>query len=316
MMPERTFETEIFRAIADEMRDDERIILLSTNPPTSLLTEFGPSRVRSTPIAESAMTGIAVGAAGCGLRPIVFWGNVTFSFVAWDQIVNQAARIRYMCGGQRNFPMVFYARYSNGRRSAAQHSQSGLAFYAHAAGLKVVAPSQANEAGPLMGAAIRDENPVVYIHADRLSSRVAEAPCPDHESLHGSSVVIEGRDVSIVSVGYTTQLAVSASERLAALGVSAEVVDVRWVVPLDVGTICRSVMKTGRLVVVDESFPTCSVASEVVASVVSTAGGFGALKSPPARVCTASVPVPFSPQLEDFVLPDVEDIVRATQAVL
>jgi pyruvate dehydrogenase E1 component beta subunit len=211
--------------------------------------------------------------------------------------------------------MVFYARYSNGRRSAAQHSQSGLAFYAHAAGLKVIAPSQANEAGSLMVAAIRDENPVVYIHADRLSGQVVDTSSPG-QTVYGSRVLIEGSDVSIVSVGYTTQLAVRASERLAAIGISAEIVDVRWVVPLDIVTICRSVTKTGRLVVVDESYPTCSVASEIVASVVSTGGGFGALRSPPARVCTAAVPIPFSPQLEDTVLPDVDDIVRAAQAVL
>jgi pyruvate dehydrogenase E1 component beta subunit len=303
-----TFGQALLTSIVDEMEKDERVLFLATNPPPLIMDTFGEDRVRRTPIAESAMTGMAVGAAGSGYRPIVWWGNVTFSFVAFDQIVNQAARIRYMFGGQRDFPIVFYASYLNGQRSAAQHSQTGLAFYAHAAGLKLVAPSTPQDASSLMRSAIRDDNPVVYAYSDRLSGTEGVVDTNTDVSIGTARVARVGTDVTVVAIGGMAPVAMSAAESLQNAGISVEVVDPRSIVPMDVECIRRSVQKTGRLVVIDESFPTCSVASEVATLVAEDDATFRALRAPLRRVCTAPVPVPFSPVLEDFVLPDTSDL--------
>lgn len=311
-----TFGQALLDSVVHEMEKDDRVLFLATNPPAQIVDTFGATRVRRTPIAESAMTGMAVGAAGSGYRPIVWWGNVTFSFVAFDQIVNQAARIRYMFGGQRDFPIVFYAAYLNGLRSAAQHSQTGMAFYAHAAGLKLLAPSTPQDASSLMRAAIRDDNPVVIAYPDRLST--VEGPVvPDAEVAIGAArVARQGSDVTVVAIGGMVPVALQAADALQAEGISVEVVDPRSIVPMDVGSIRRSVQKTGRLVVIDEAFPTCSVAAEVQALVAEDETTFRALRAPLRRVCTAPVPVPFSPVLEDFVLPDVADLCIAVTSLV
>ncbi len=312
MMNRKTFAEAIDEAIVEEMDRDESVLYLATNPPAPLGDRFGAARVRQSPIAESAMTGIAVGAAGSGYRPIVHWSCVTFSFVAFDQIVNQAGRIRYMFGGQRAFPMVFMAQYLNGSRSAAQHSQSGFAFYAHAAGLKLAAPSTPADAKGLLKSAIRDNNPVVFVHSERLINEVGDVPEGDYlVPLGVATTMRRGTDVTIVGVGHMAQLALQAADELARRGVSAEVIDPRTLVPLDVDAIRRSARATGRLVVVDESFPTCSMASEIVACVAEDAETFACLRAPIQRVCTAAFPIPFSPPLEDFALPDVANIYEA-----
>ena len=170
-MTTMTYGAALDLAMSEEMRRDPRVYTMATSPSLSLLAEYGPMRVKRMPISEATMTGIAVGSAGCGYRPVVHWGSVTFAFMAFDQVVNQASKIRYMFGGQRDFPIVFRARYGNGTRSAAQHSQTGYALYAHLAGLKVVLPSGAADARGLLKSAIRDDNPVVYFEAGRSDPR-------------------------------------------------------------------------------------------------------------------------------------------------
>ena len=304
-------------AMAEEMRRDARVYTMATAPSEGLLKEFGAARVRRAPISEAAMTGMAVGSAGCGFRPVVNWRSVTFSFVAFDQVVNQACKIRYMFGGQRDFPIVFRTFFMNGSRSAAQHSQTGYAMYAHLAGLKIVLPSGAADAYGLLKSAIRDDNPVICFEASRMDPVEENVPDGDHLVPIGlADIKRPGTDATVVALGYMVQLARQAAETLAAEGVSVEVVDPRTLVPLDVATIRESVRKTGRLVVVDESPPTCSMAAEIAATVVEDPATFRALRAPVERVCAAAVPVPFSPPLEDFVLPNEARIAAAVRATL
>jgi len=312
-MSTETFAAAIDSATAEEMRLDDRVFLMATNPPAALRAEFGPERVREMPIAESAMTGMAIGAAASGLRPIVQFSAVNFSFVAFDQMVNQAARIRYMFGGQREFPIVFRARYLNGTRSAAQHSQTGYAYYAHAGGIKLVVPSRVEDARGLFTAAIRDPNPVMFFEAERLGTltdELVEGPSGPQE-LGVAVRRREGTDVTIVAIGYMVREALEAADALQQLGISAEVIDPRTLVPLDVEAVKASVRKTGRLVVVDESMPACSMASEIITTIIEDPSMFSAMTAAPRRVCTTPTPVPYSQVLEDFVLPDRNDIVAA-----
>jgi len=303
--------------MADEMRRDTSVYTMATAPSAALLAEFGPLRVKRMPISEATMTGIAVGSAGCGYRPVVHWGSVTFAFMAFDQVVNQACKIRYMFGGQRDFPIVFRARYGNGTRSAAQHSQTGYALYAHLAGLKVVLPSGAADARGLLQSAIREDNPVVVFEAGRSDPLeedvdVAAAPVP----IGVASLKRQGTDVTIVALGYMLVPALAAAEELAREGTSVEVIDPRTLVPLDVETIRQSLRKTGRLIVVDESAPVCSMASEITAVVAEDWECCQMLRAPVRRVCMPAVPVPFSPPLEDFVLPDQSRIVGTVRELL
>jgi pyruvate dehydrogenase E1 component beta subunit len=305
-------------AMNEEMRRDPRVYTMATSPSAALLAEHGPTRVKRMPISEATMTGIAVGSAGCGFRPVVHWGSITFAFMAFDQVVNQACKIRYMFGGQRDFPIVFRARYGNGTRSVAQHSQTGYALYAHLAGLKVVLPSGAADAKGLLKSAIRDDNPVVCFEPSR-SDPLEEDVSDDADNLVPigvASVKRPGSDVTLVALGYMVYPALAAAEALAAEGTSVEVIDPRTLVPLDLATIRESIHKTGRLVVVDESAPTCSVAAEVMAGVAEDWESCRRLKAPMRRVCMPAVPVPFSPPLEDFVLPDQERIASSIRDVL
>jgi pyruvate dehydrogenase E1 component beta subunit len=304
-------------ALAEEMRRDDRVYTMATSPSPALLAEYGPRRVKRMPISEATMTGIAVGSAGCGYRPVVHWGSVTFAFMAFDQVVNQACKIRYMFGGQRDFPIVFRARYGNGTRSAAQHSQTGYALYAHLAGLKVVLPSCASDAHGLLKSAIRDNNPVVVFEAGR--SDPLEEDVEDGEALVPigvASVKRPGTDVTVVALGYMVVPALGAADELAREGISLEVIDPRTLVPLDVETLRRSIRKTGRLVIVDESAPVCSMASEIAAVVAEDWESCRTLRAPVRRLCMPPVPVPFSPPLEDFVLPDQSRIVSTVRELL
>ena len=305
-------------AMFDEMGRDSRVYMMSTSVPQVLLDEYGPQRVKRMPISEATMTGIAVGSAGCGFRPVVHWRSVTFAFMAFDQVVNQACKIRYMFGGQRDFPIVFRASYGNGTRSAAQHSQTGYALYAHLAGLKVVLPSGAADAKGLLRSAIRDDNPVVCFEPGRADPLEEDVPDEDDAlvPIGVASVKRPGSDVTVVALGYMVYPALAAAEALALDGVSVEVVDPRTLVPLDVDCIRQSVQKTGRLIVVDESAPTCSMASEIVAAVVEDWPTHQALRAPAKRVTMPAVPVPFSPPLEDFVLPDEARVSAAIRDVL
>src|ERR1700738_1513333 len=255
-------------AMAEEMRRDSRVYTMSTSPSATLLAEHGPLRVKRMPISEATMTGIAVGSAGCGFRAVVHWRSVTFAFMAFDQVVNQACKIRYMFGGQRDFPIVFRASYGNGSRSAAQHSQTGYALYAPLAGLKVVLPSGAADAKGLLKSAIRDNNPVVCFEPSRIDPLEEEVADDGNLVPIGvASVKRPGTDVTIVALGYMLYPALAAAEALAADGASVGGIDPRTLVPLDVDQIRQSVRKTGRLIVVDESAPTCSMAAEIAATI-------------------------------------------------
>jgi pyruvate/2-oxoglutarate/acetoin dehydrogenase E1 component len=316
-MPRLSYAAALESAMADEMRRDPRVYTMSTSPSAALLAEHGPLRVKRMPISEATMTGIAVGSAGCGFRPVVHWRSVTFAFMAFDQVVNQACKIRYMFGGQRDFPIVFRASYGNGTRSAAQHSQTGYALYAHLAGLKVVLPSGAADARGLLKSAIRDNNPVVCFEPGRIDPIEEDVADDEYVVPIGvASVKRPGSDVTVVALGYMVYPALAAAEELAADGISVEVIDPRTLVPLDADAIRRSVRKTGRLIVVDESAPTCSVAAEIAAIVAEDWDTCRMLRAPVRRVCTPAVPVPFSPPLEDFVLPDQADVVGAVREVL
>src|SRR5258708_7096587 len=294
-------------AMAHEMRRDPRVFTMSTSPSPSLLAEHGGVGVKRMAISEATMTGIAVGSAGCGFRPIVQWRSVTFAFMAFDQVVNQACKIRYMFGGQRDFPIVFRASYGNGTRSAAQHSQTGYALYAHLAGLKVILPSGAKDAHGLLKSAIRDNNPVVCFEPARIDPLEEDISDTETDGLIPfgvASIKRPGTDVTVVALGYMLYPALAAAEELAAEGASVEVIDPRTLVPLDVDMIRESVRKTGRLIVVDESAPTCSMAAEIAATIAEDWDTCKALRAPVRRVTMPAVPVPFSPPLEDYVLPD------------
>lgn len=311
-----TYAAAIDAAVAAEMRADDSVFTMGTSMPAAAVEEFGAARVRVTPISEPAMTGIAVGAAGAGKRPVVNWRNITFAMNSFDQLINQAAKIRYMFGGQRAFPIVFRAVCGGGLRLAAQHSQSPYSLLAHIPGLKVVVPSCASDAYGLMRAAIRDDNPVVFFEPGRLLATEEEVD-PDLALELGEAVVRqEGTDVTLAAIGYMVGPARAAAEEAAADGASVELIDMRSVSPLDLETVRASVRRTGRLVVADEAPATCSVASELAASVAVDPECFAALKVPPVRVCARPAPIPFSAPLEDHVLPDATDVLAGLRQAL
>ena len=316
-MREISFAQALDEAVAEEMRRDERVITLGTDFTGNPIKEFGPARVRFTPISEAVLTGMGLGAAACGFRPIVNWRVVTFSFVAMDQIVNQASKIRYMFGGQADFPVTYRCATGGGMGSAAQHSQSPYSMWMHVAGLKIILPATPADAKGLLKSAIRDNNPVVSFECSRLSTVIGPVPDGDHMVPLGVAQVRRtGTDVTVVGLAYYVQEALAVADELAGQGISVEVIDPRTLVPLDVETIRASVRKTGRLVIVDEAPPTCSAASEIAALVVEDPATFHALKAAVQRVCAASVPVPYSPPLEKAALPDRASIMAAIRRVM
>src|SRR5580692_3711029 len=246
-MRELTYNEAALEAIAEEMRRDAKIFYMSTDALPPLLNEFGPERIKATPITEAAFTGMAIGAAGCGFRPIADWRQVTFCFVAMDQIVNQAAKIHYMFGGQVNFPILFRAGVGGGGRIAAQHSQSPYSMFMNVAGLKMFLPSTPYDMKGLLKTAIRDNNPVISFESGRLMGRKGLVPEDDYTIPLGvADVKRSGDDVTVVALAWLVHESLAAAEELAAEGISVEVVDPRTLVPLDKGTIRNSVQKTGR----------------------------------------------------------------------
>ncbi|HKZ04217.1 MAG TPA: transketolase C-terminal domain-containing protein [Methylomirabilota bacterium] len=316
-MREITFQRALEEAVAEEMRRDARVITMATDFTGDPAAEFGPARVRYTPISEAVLTGMGLGAAGSGFRPVVHWRMVTFSFVAMDQVVNQASKIRYMFGGQANFPVTYRCTTGGGMGLAAQHSQSPYSMWMHLAGLKIVLPSTPADAKGLLKSAIRDDNPVVSFECSRLAGVSGAVPDGDHlVPLGVADVKRRGTDVTIVALAYYVQEALAVAEALAGEGISVEVVDPRTLVPMDVETLRASVRKTGRLVVVDEAPATCSAASEIAALIAEDPETFGVLRAPIRRVCAVPVPVPYSPPLEQAALPSREDIKVAVYEVL
>ena len=316
-MRELSYNEAAVEAIAEEMRRDPKIFYMSTDALPPLLKEFGPQRIRATPITEAALTGMGIGAAGSGFRPIVDWRQVTFSFVAMDQIVNQAAKIHYMFGGQVTFPILFRASVGGGGKVAAQHSQSPYSMFMNVAGLKMFLPSTPYDMKGLLKTAIRDNNPVISFESGRLMARKGPVPEDDYTiSLGKADVKREGSDVTVVALAWLVHEALAAAETLAAEGISVEVVDPRTLVPLDTETIRELVRKTGRLVIADEAGPTAGFSAEVAALATEDAATFSRLKAPVKRVCALQVPIPYSPVLEDAVFPDRNRIVAGIREVL
>jgi pyruvate/2-oxoglutarate/acetoin dehydrogenase E1 component len=299
------------------MRRDPKIFYMSTDPIPSLLKEFGGERIRATPIAEAALTGMAIGAAGSGFRPIVDWRQVTFGFVAMDQIVNQATKIHYMFGGQVSFPILYRAAVGGGTQLAAQHSQSPYSMFMNLAGLKMFLPSTPYDMKGLLKTAIRDNNPVISFESNRLMTRKGPVPEDDYTIPLGKADIKRvGKDVTVVALAWLVHEAVAAAEELAGEGISIEVVDPRTLAPLDTETIRSSVRKTGRLVIADEAGPTAGFAAEVAAVATEDAATFARLKAPVKRVCALQVPIPYSPILEDYVFPDRQRIIAGIREVL
>ena len=316
-MRELTYNQAALEAIAEEMRRDPKIFYMSTDPIAPLLEEFGSRRMRATPIAEAAMTGMAIGAAGCGYRPIVDWRQVTFCFVAMDQVVNQAAKIHYMFGGQATFPILYRAAVGGGTQLAAQHSQSPYSMFMNLAGLKMFLPSTPYDLKGLLKTAIRDNNPVISFESNRLLAR--KGPVPEEEytiPLGKADIKREGNDVTVVALAWLVHEALAAAEELAKEGISVEVVDPRTLVPLDTETIRSSVQKTGRLIIADEAGPTAGFSAEIAAIATEDAATFARLRAPVKRVCALQVPIPYSPVLESHVFPDRNRIIAGIHEVL
>ena len=316
-MRELTYNEAALEAIAEEMRRDPKIFYMSTDALPPLLKEFGPERIKATPITEAALTGMSIGAAGCGFRPIVDWRQVTFCFVAMDQIVNQAAKIHYMFGGQVTFPILYRAAVGGGGLVAAQHSQSPYSMFMNVAGLKMFLPSTPYDMKGLIKTAIRDNNPVISFESSRLMGRKGEVPEEDYAIPFGQADIKRaGSDVTVVALAWLVHEALAAAEELDKEGISVEVVDPRTLVPLDHDTIRGSVQKTGRLVIADEAGPTAGFSAEIAAIATEDAATFARLKAPVKRVCALQVPIPYSPVLENHVFPDKKRIIAGIREAL
>ena len=316
-MREITYEGATQEAIQEEFRRDPKTVHLSTDLYAELQNEFGAERIRVTPIAENSFVGAAIGLAGSGFRTVVNIRMATFGFVAMDQMINHAAKIHYMFGGQAKFPILYRMTVGAGISAAAQHSVSPYPMYMNAPGLKIILPSTPYDAKGLFKTALRDMNPVVSFEHVALGGMRGEVPEEEYFVPFGhASVRREGSDVTVVALAKMVHEALEAARELAEEDISVEVIDPRTLVPLDRRTIFESVRKTGRLVVVDEACQTCGAAAEIVALVTSDAAVFGRLKAAPARVCGLDVPIPFSPPMEKFAVPDKVKIVEAVRGVL
>jgi pyruvate dehydrogenase E1 component beta subunit len=319
-----TYREAVRAALREALAGDPRVFLMGEDVgryggafavSRGLLEEFGPARVRDTPLSESAVLGAGIGAALGGMRPIVELMTVNFSLLALDQVVNHAAALRHMSGGQLSVPLVVRMATGAGRQLAAQHSHSLEGWYAHIPGIKVLAPATVADARGMLGAALRDPDPVfVFEHATLypMEGEVDEAaPPPD---IATAAVRRAGRDVTLVTYGGSLPKVLRAAEELAGGGIEAEVVDLRTLRPLDTPALLASVARTHRVVIVDEAWRTGSLAAEVSAQIVE--GAFYDLDRPVARVCSAEVPVPYAKHLEEAALPRVETVVATVRAML
>jgi acetoin:2,6-dichlorophenolindophenol oxidoreductase subunit beta len=317
---ELTYLQAIVEAQREEMLRDERVILIGENIEiygcAALFDTFDEKRLRNVPISEGSFTGMGVGAALTGLRPIVDLTIASFVYLASDQIINQAAKLRYMTGGQLAVPIVFRVCTYYNVGNAAQHADRPYPFFMNVPGLKIVAPATPGDMKGLLKSAIRDDDPVLVFEDMNLWTRKERVPDdPNYLVPIGQADTKRvGKDVTIVSIAGCLPKVLAAAEALAREGVSAEVVDIRTLVPLDEDTLLGSVAKTGRLVIVDHSHRTGSVASEIAAVVAESA--FEHLRKPIQRVTTPSVHIPFSPALEKPLYPSVERIVAAARRVL
>jgi pyruvate dehydrogenase E1 component beta subunit len=317
------FREALREAMVEEMERDPNIFLMGEEVgyyngaykvSEGMLEKFGEKRVIDTPIAEAGFAGVGIGAAMVGMRPIIEFMTWNFSLVAYDQLVNNAAKLRYMTNGQFMLPVVFRGPSGAAHALGAQHSQALESIYAHVPGLKVVVPSIPADGKGLLKAAIRDDNPVCFMESELMYSLKGEVPNGEHVIPLGvADVKRPGDDVTIVTWGKMVHTVLKAAEELAGGGVAAEVLDLRTIRPLDGEAIVASVRKTHRLVVVQEGWPFAGVAAEVIALVVREA--FDELDAPPERVTNLDTPMPYAVNLEQVVLPSVPRVVAAVQAV-
>ena len=321
---ETTYREAIRTAIREALLRDDRVFLMGEDVgryggcyavTKGLLAEFGPERIRDTPLSEAAFVGAGIGAALGGMRPIVEVMTVNFSLLALDQIVNNAATIRHMSGGQFAVPVVIRMATGAGRQLAAQHSHSLEGWYAHVPGLKVVAPATIEDARGMLSAALADPNPVIIFEHVMLYAVAGKLPAvPAQVSLTGAAVRREGRDITLITYGGSLPKTLAAADALASEAISAEVIDLRCLRPLDTATIVRSVSRTRRAVIIDEGWRSGSFSAEVAARLMEDA--FWELDAPVGRVCSEEVPIPYPRHLEEAALPQAAKIVSAAHLAL
>ena len=318
------FREALREAMSEEMRRDDKIFLMGEEVAEyngaykvskGMLAEFGAKRVIDTPIAELGFAGIAIGASMNGLRPIVEFMTFNFSLVAIDQIINSAAKMYSMSGGQYSCPIVFRGPTASAGQLGAQHSQAFENWYANCPGLKVVVPSNPYDAKGLMKSAIRDNDPVIFMESEQMYGDKGEIPEGEYIIPIGvADVKRAGTDVTIVTFGKITKVALKAAEELEKEGISAEVIDLRTVRPIDYDTVIASVKKTNRLVIVEEAWPLASISSEITYMVQKNA--FDYLDAPIRRITTADVPLPYAPTLIEESLPNIAKTVRVVKEVM
>jgi pyruvate/2-oxoglutarate/acetoin dehydrogenase E1 component len=322
-MPTITYAQALNEALREEMRVDPRVFLMGEDighhggifrVTKDLIDEFGADRVRDTPISESGFVGLGIGAAMVGMRPVVELLFMDFALVAADQIVNQAAKLRYMAGGTVSVPIVIRAQQGGGRGNGAQHSQSFESWFAQVPGLIVVAPSTPMDAKGLLKSSIREGNPVMFIEHKLLYNTKGDVPESDYSIPIGKAEIKrDGRDITIVSYSRTLLFALEAAEKLAQQGIEAEVIDLRTIEPLDMDAILESIKGTGRLLVVHESHSNCGLGAEIIARVGEQASD--RLIMPARRLGAKHIPIPVAEALENAVLPQTKDIIRAVEAM-
>ncbi|WP_324827719.1 alpha-ketoacid dehydrogenase subunit beta [Qipengyuania zhejiangensis] len=318
-----TYRDAVREAIREAMMADPRVFLMGEDVgryggcyavSKGLLEEFGPDRIRDTPLSESAFTGIGMGAAMGGMRPIVEIMTCNFSLLALDQIMNNAATIRHMSGGQFNVPVVIRMATGGGRQLAAQHSHSLEGWYAHIPGLRILAPATVEDARGMLGQALQDPDPVLIFENALLYNDSADVPADQRCDIDRAAIRREGADISLITYGGSLGKSLEAAHLLDAEGIGAEVLDLRVLRPLDEGAILSSVAKTRRALIVDEGWRSGGISAEIIARIVD--GGFWSLDAPPARVCSEEVPIPYPAHLEEAALPSVEKIIAAARTVM
>ena len=324
-MREITYAQAVREALAEEMRRDERVFLMGEDigvyggafgVTLGLIDEFGPERVMDTPLSEAAIIGAAAGAAVLGMRPVAEVQFSDFLTIGSDQLVNQAAKMRYMFGGKARVPMVVRTPAGSGTGAAAQHSQSLETWFMHIPGLKVVAPATPYDAKGLLKSAIRDDNPVVVFEHKLLYKTKGPVPEEDYTVPIGKAAIRrEGTDITVIATSVMVLRSLAAADRLAEEGISVEVIDLRSLRPLDAETIVRSVCKTGRAVVVHEANKFAGFGGEIVGTIVESEA-FDYLDAPVVRLGGKDVPIPYNPQLERAAVPQEEDIIAACRNLM
>jgi pyruvate/2-oxoglutarate/acetoin dehydrogenase E1 component len=312
-----TIEQASTEAIRELFRSNPKTVHLSTDIPLDLQKEFGSDRVRGTPISESGFVGAAIGLAGSGFRTIANIRMATFGFVAMDQMVNHAAKITYMFGGQAKFPILYRMTVGAGGSAAAEHSISPYSMYMNVPGLKIILATTPYDIKGLFKTAFKDNNPVISFEHMSLPGTQGEVPEEEYFIPFGQARIRkEGKHITVVALAKMVNESLAAAVELEKEGISLEVIDPRTLVPLDTETIRASAAKTGRLMVVDEACPTCGAAAEIISLVVEDKKTFAGLKARPVRVCGLPVPIPFSPPMEQYVLPNKGKIAAAAREIM